>query len=117
MNEILLKIQSLKGIKGVVICNHHGNLLGLTGDFSTFDIAMFNMDQLPGVARIINELSFEKHGLQFSFENLYLDIRIFSKGFFVVVSDPTIDIIQLNKLIEKLQKNSIHEKNLFKVQE
>lgn len=115
MNEILLNIQSLKGAKGVVICNHDGDLLGLTGDFSSFDTAIFNMDQLPGMARIINELSFEKHGLQFSFENLYLDIRIFSRGFIVVVSDPTIDIIQLNKIIEKLQKNSVHEVNLFKV--
>lgn len=117
MNEILLKIQSLNGIKAVVICSHDGKLLGLTGDFSTFDTAMFNMDQLPGVARIINELSFEKHGLQFSFENLYLDIRLFQKGFIVVVSDPTIDIIQLNKIIEELQHNTVHEKKLFKVQE
>ncbi|MBD3289562.1 hypothetical protein GF337_12225 [candidate division KSB1 bacterium] len=115
MNDPLIEIQSLPGIKGVVKCSHNGKLLGLTGDFSTFDTSMFDLDQLPGLARIIDELRFEKHGLQFSFENLYIDIRIFAKGFIAIISDPAIDIIQLNKLVEKLQKNSEDEMKLFKI--
>lgn len=101
MQTILKNIQTIDGVQCIMVGSKSGELKAISGDLGTFNFDAFNIEKLPYLASIINEFQLQEQGVQFSFENLYLDIRIFQKGFLVIVCNPDVDITILNKSLKK----------------
>lgn len=117
MNKILHEIQSIEGVIGILRCTRNGEIVGLTGNIASFNSLLVDFNNLPQLAKIIEELHFEKHGLQCAFENLLLDIRTFSHGFMIIISEPGVDILLLQRVFSELRQNPLSENNLFRIYE
>jgi len=105
MQNQLRHIQEIEGVRGVMVSSEAGELVALAGDISTFQLEeTFDLENLPLLASIVNEFHLRQHGLQFSFENLYLDIRILNQEIFFIVCNPDIDVMGLNSSIKKISQ-------------
>ena len=105
MNNILNEIQTITGIHGIIISNKAGKPVAITGDITTFNISEFSFDKLPELVEIIYDLNLKQQGAQFSFSNLYIDIRTFPEGFIGVVCDPEIDFTLVDLSMNRILNN------------
>lgn len=105
MQNLLHEIQETEGVRGVMVSSRDGELFAISGDITTFHLEdTFDLENLPLLASIINEFQLKQHGLQFSFENLYLDIRMMNQEFFIIICNPDIDVLNLDRSIKKMSR-------------